>query len=72
MTEFFEFRQYEENAFCGVEVQVCGKTKTVTFHAWDHGDPNNQQAAAIPLDEAREMLAWLQDAIAKADATPAA
>lgn len=68
MTEFFEFWQHEVDAFRGVEVQVCGKTKTVQLHAWDHGDPENQQSAALTLDKARELMAWLQDAIAKADA----
>jgi hypothetical protein len=67
MSKVFEVREFEENAFCGMEVQVCGETKTVQFAAWDHGDPKNTPSPALPLDKAREMLVWLEDAIAKAE-----
>jgi hypothetical protein len=52
--------QAEESPFSGVEIQVCRKTSTVQFCAWDHGDPQNQQSSAIPFVKAVELVDWLR------------
>lgn len=72
MDKFFDFMSMEEDAFKGVEVQVCSETATVQFATWDHGDVQAQSSAAIPLSKAREMMAWLNDAISKAENATAA
>lgn len=65
---FYDFEQFEQDAFRGVEVQVCGETRTVKFSAWDHGGHDNEQSAALSLEDAKKLIAWLQGAIAKVEA----
>ena len=60
MEKLFESRQYEENAFRSMEVQICGETRTVQFATEDNGgDHPTSPSVAIEWSKARELANWI-------------
>jgi hypothetical protein len=56
----FECREFEENAFRSMEVQICGETRTVQFAVSDHGgDHPTTPAVAIDWSAALDLAAWI-------------
>jgi hypothetical protein len=58
--ELFECREFEEDAFRSMEVQICGETRTVQFAVSDHGgDHPTSPAAAIDWGKAVDLARWI-------------
>lgn len=64
---FFQFREFSENAFRAMEIQICGETQTVQFCVWDHGgDHPTSPSAAIPFSDAEDLATWILAALSVA------
>jgi hypothetical protein len=60
MNELFECEEFREDAFRSMEVQICGKTKTVQFCVEDHGgDHPTAPSVAIDWPDARKLAQWI-------------
>jgi hypothetical protein len=58
--ELFECREFEENAFRSMEVQICGETRTVQFTTSDHGgDHPTSPSVAIDWSAAVDLATWI-------------
>jgi hypothetical protein len=58
--ELFEFREFEQDAFRSMEVQICGETRTVQFTTSDHsGDHPTSPSVAIGWSAALELANWI-------------
>jgi hypothetical protein len=56
----FECREFREDSFRSMEVQICGETKTVQFCAEDHGgDHPTAPAVAIDWTAAIDLATWI-------------
>ena len=68
---FFDFREFEEDSFRRMEVQVCELSQTVQFTFIDHtGDYCGEPCpVALPLEVAKAMLEWIEEAMMKATTT---
>jgi hypothetical protein len=59
-TAIFECREFREDAFRSMEVQICGETKTVQFCVEDHGgDHLTAPAVAINWANAIDLANWV-------------
>ncbi len=59
-TEPFECREFVQDAFRSMEVQICGQTRTVQFAVSDHGgDHPTTPAVAIDWSAALDLAAWI-------------
>lgn len=59
-TAIFECREYREDAFRSMEVQICGETKTVQFCVEDHGgDHPTAPSVAINWNNALDLANWI-------------
>lgn len=64
MSDTFEAREFQQSAFCGMEVQFCEGTQTVQFAVWDHGgDHPTVPACALPFKDVQDMIGWLSTAL---------
>jgi hypothetical protein len=58
----FEFREFREDCFRSMEVQICEQTETIQFACEDHGgDHPTVPAVAIDWAKARDLAAWILD-----------
>src|SRR5690242_9348210 len=56
----FDVREFEENAFRSMEVQICGETRTVQFTTSDHGgDHPTSPSVAIDWAAAVALATWI-------------
>lgn len=55
-----DVREYEENAFRSMEVQICNETRTVQFCCFDHGgDHPTAPSVAIGWSDAVDLANWI-------------
>jgi hypothetical protein len=67
MAELFECREFEENAFRSMEVQICGETRTVQFSTSDHGgDHPTSPSVAINWSDAADLAKWILSSLNEA------
>lgn len=59
-TAEFEFREFQEDAFRSMEVQICPDTRTVQFSTSDHGgDHPTSPSVAIDWNAALDLANWI-------------
>lgn len=56
----FDVREYSENAFRSMEIQICEETRTVQFTCTDNGgDHPTSPSVAIPWADAIGVAHWI-------------